>query len=298
MSWFKTDPDMLDHPKVKALKPAHRDSALSLWFRAGLWCTKYLTDGVVPAEQIRTFTRSRAAVLELVRVGLWEAVDGGFKFHDWLDYQLAKTEIENRRLQTNQRVSRFRNAVTNASSNAFRNAPSNAGCNGVGNASRNATLDLGSRSREFSELKRSSNSGERARGVNPPGESREGSGEGELATQVGQLLRKRFQSPDNAYVDRQIDTLTAWLEENHPEDPIGVCQVLVDRFAKDSWSRENGFPLGALAKYPDRYLGGSTGLLEAKREAANTALLAGDVDGWRKIQAEIRELGGERHGTR
>lgn len=49
MTWFKLDDGFYDHPKVADLPNA----AVGLWVKAAVWCSKHLTDGVVPASRRR-----------------------------------------------------------------------------------------------------------------------------------------------------------------------------------------------------------------------------------------------------
>ncbi|TDD77722.1 hypothetical protein [Actinomadura rubrisoli] len=90
MTWFKVDDSFYDHPKVFDLP----DSAVALWTRAGCWSARNLTDGVVPARlPARLCDDHEAAVRALVDSGLWERTRGGYRFHDWDQYQPSKDEV-------------------------------------------------------------------------------------------------------------------------------------------------------------------------------------------------------------
>jgi len=81
MPYFPVDDQMPFHPKVIAAGNA----AMGLWVRAGAWSRQHGTGGYVRAEMAAALgTGAQAA--KLVHVGLWERVDGGFRFHDWTDY--------------------------------------------------------------------------------------------------------------------------------------------------------------------------------------------------------------------
>lgn len=101
MSWLKIDDAFEDHGKVEPLSnDAHR-----LWMRAACWCRKPAnehTRGFVPKAMLRTIARNSASQSKLEKLarelenanaggiyehGLWEPVDGGWKFHDWDQYQ-------------------------------------------------------------------------------------------------------------------------------------------------------------------------------------------------------------------
>lgn len=101
MPWLKLDDKFADSPKVDGLS----DAAARLWIMAACWCRKpenVRYEGFVPEAALATITRRRwptEHVRELVRElvdatlggthkhGLWETCDGGWKFHDWEQFQ-------------------------------------------------------------------------------------------------------------------------------------------------------------------------------------------------------------------
>ena len=90
MSWFKVDDGFYRNPKTAMLS----DMATALWLRAATWSCDMLTDGVVPKKMLPLFRSSEDAVQELCDAGLWEATQGGWRFHDWFDYQPSAQEVE------------------------------------------------------------------------------------------------------------------------------------------------------------------------------------------------------------
>jgi len=109
MTWFKIDDNLLEHPKFLQLS----DGAQLLWMRAGVWSARYLTEGLIPPALVEKYGRDECAA-ELVDAGLWEHAEGGFQFHDWLDYQPSKAQVEASRQKTAARVSKHRrNGVSN-----------------------------------------------------------------------------------------------------------------------------------------------------------------------------------------
>lgn len=90
MAWFKLDDAMWSHPKFLGLS----DRAHRLWVRAGAYCAQHLTDGLVTEETLRILGAQRRHCEELWAAGLWERVaDGGYRFHDWIDYQPTRQEV-------------------------------------------------------------------------------------------------------------------------------------------------------------------------------------------------------------
>lgn len=101
MSWVRIDDGFEDHPKVDPLT----DAAHRLWVRAACWCKKPSNEhtlGFVPRGMLRTIAKNSATQAKLEKlaqelvdataggifeVGLWEPVEGGWRFHDWAKYQ-------------------------------------------------------------------------------------------------------------------------------------------------------------------------------------------------------------------
>ena len=110
MSWGLLDDKLHSHPK--AIEAGLE--AMGAWTLSKSHCHDYETDGVVSrAAALRicggpsVLKRVSAA---LVRVGLWEAVDGGWRFHDWLDWnesveniRAAKSGLSQKRAEAGRR---------------------------------------------------------------------------------------------------------------------------------------------------------------------------------------------------
>lgn len=94
MTWFKIDDSFYDHPKVFDAP----DCAVALWTRAGTWSARNLTEGFVPSGMpARLCDDPDTAVKELVRRGLWLRTAGGYRFHDWTEYQPSRDAVEDLR---------------------------------------------------------------------------------------------------------------------------------------------------------------------------------------------------------
>lgn len=89
MTWFKVDDSLAFHAKAVAAGNA----AMGMWTRGGAWCAQQLTDGHVPAHMVPALG-SKGQATALVNAGLWTRVDGGYRFHDWLDYQPTAAEVQ------------------------------------------------------------------------------------------------------------------------------------------------------------------------------------------------------------
>ncbi|MBP6833050.1 MAG: hypothetical protein KA978_19840, partial [Deltaproteobacteria bacterium] len=96
MNWAKIDDGFYDHPKVLVAG----EEAANLYLRGLVWCCKHLTDGAIPREALRTLTGRRdaaALAVKLVASGLWEAREGGWAVHDFLDHNPTAAEVKARR---------------------------------------------------------------------------------------------------------------------------------------------------------------------------------------------------------
>jgi hypothetical protein len=120
MPWFRVDDSFWGHPKAIAAGPA-----LALWLRAGCWSAQQLTDGFVPRGMLATLGGTPVMAKRLVDAkarpdgeGLWVAVEGGWRFHDWSNYQPSKADVEADRHDARERMRKAREAKRAAAANA------------------------------------------------------------------------------------------------------------------------------------------------------------------------------------
>jgi len=150
MTWVRVDDQYPDHPKIALVGPL----GLALHMAAACYAARYLTDGFVPRAQIRKlinldgiFRESNGVsngvsnavsngvshavsheevTAELVAAGLFDVVDGGFRVHDYLDYNPNAQQVKAERKESADRQAAWRqknkrNAVSNAVTNAVTN---------------------------------------------------------------------------------------------------------------------------------------------------------------------------------
>jgi hypothetical protein len=107
MTWFRVDDHLSDHRKVRKAGT----SAMGLWVLAGSWSAAHLTDGWVPREVALRYGTERQAE-RLTSSGLWAAgdVDGepGWFFHQWIDHQPTREQVELRRKNAAERQAAWR----------------------------------------------------------------------------------------------------------------------------------------------------------------------------------------------
>ena len=103
LAWFKVDDGFWSHPKILALSA----DAVALWVRAGAYSCQHLTDGEVQ-ESVLRLLGSEDAAAELHDAGLWLSMDGGYRFHDWDEYQETSETVKKRRSDARDRQRRAR----------------------------------------------------------------------------------------------------------------------------------------------------------------------------------------------
>jgi hypothetical protein len=98
MPWFKVDDRLPFHAKV--LKAGNE--AMGLWVRAGAWSTGHGTDGFIPQETAKILGR-RASWSRLVDARLFVETDGGFRMHDFLDYNPSAEVVADSRVEKSEK---------------------------------------------------------------------------------------------------------------------------------------------------------------------------------------------------
>ena len=128
MAYTNTDYSFWTNPKVRA---AGKDAAF-LYIAGNGFCNEYLTDGFISDTDIETvafnaFMRSpKKAVEALMVAGLWDRVRGGYKIHDYLNYNKSKKEIEELRSKKTAAGRKGGRASAQASAQASVQAPAEA----------------------------------------------------------------------------------------------------------------------------------------------------------------------------
>jgi hypothetical protein len=120
MPWVRIDEEMTEHPKVASAGPV----ALAHHIAGLCYCNRNLTDGFIPERVARHLldwsgvgvfgvptngekplagpgwdVDGELAVGLLVDSGMWHRVGGGYRIHDYLDYQPSKAQVEADRKQ-------------------------------------------------------------------------------------------------------------------------------------------------------------------------------------------------------
>ena len=112
MAFARTETGILNHPKFLGLDPA----ALGLWTLGNAYCWDQLTDGFIPAKQVRRLLswipnrRVKCLTSYLTSVRLWDVVEGGYQVHDWLDHNPPASRIRADRESAKVRADKSRRA--------------------------------------------------------------------------------------------------------------------------------------------------------------------------------------------
>lgn len=109
MVWFKVDDGFYDHPKFLDVPNA----AIGLWAKAGAWCSRHLTDGVIPASQVTMLRGTKSQVNALISTGIWrhsetESGAKAYAFHGWNEYQPTRGQVEKDRAESAERQRKSR----------------------------------------------------------------------------------------------------------------------------------------------------------------------------------------------
>src|SRR5258708_2440794 len=107
MPWARFDDMLPVHPKVRALS----DAAFRLYICAICWSSLNMTDGHVPAAQLRYISdvrRPAQCADQLVQAGLWEVTEDDWRIHDYLEYQPSAERVREEREAKRRRQERWR----------------------------------------------------------------------------------------------------------------------------------------------------------------------------------------------
>lgn len=93
MPWVKFDDQFPIHRKVKGLT----DAEFRLHTEAIFWCARNMTDGYVASHELRDvsgISKPERHLTALVSRGLWvEQEGGGWRLHDYLEYQPSRSKV-------------------------------------------------------------------------------------------------------------------------------------------------------------------------------------------------------------
>lgn len=116
MTHIQLDDAFFDHPKVLSVgKDAKILSVAAICYAGNM-----LTDGFIPAGAVAVLaaktgvTKSKQAVDELIAARLWEATEGGFLIHDYLDYNTSAEKVREKQAAARERMQQRRSQEVRA----------------------------------------------------------------------------------------------------------------------------------------------------------------------------------------
>ena len=108
--WTKLDDALLDHRKIfdagELIGKNGPALALSLYVVGLMWTNKQLSDGFLPTSVVKHFRHCDKPLdlaQALVDAHLWEAVAGGYKIHDFHEFNFTAAEVNARRKEDRER---------------------------------------------------------------------------------------------------------------------------------------------------------------------------------------------------
>lgn len=246
MSWFRVDDSFPAHPKLELLGdgPEHA-YATAAWTLMGADSSARGTDGHVSRARLgrvlpwppRFLERAAA---DLVRVGLWLVVEGGWQFHDWTHYQPTKEQREKERAATRERQKAWKakrragnavtDAVTHGVSDASDNtAPSRPVPSRSPSEGKPAPLEVDSFARRMDANRVAFDRGFRSAGETPP-------------------------PWVNGYGTKPWQELSRWLDAEHPNNQTIVAEAMGRGFAGNAYAKGRGFRERILLDGPSEFL--------------------------------------------
>lgn len=102
MAWVRIDDQSPRNQKMLKAGAA----ACWLWVCGIAHCQSQLTDGFISEEALPMIGVAKDAVKlarTLVDVGLWESADGGFRIHDYLEYNQSREDVLKKRREDSER---------------------------------------------------------------------------------------------------------------------------------------------------------------------------------------------------
>jgi hypothetical protein len=92
LPWVRLDTAMPDHPKVVELVDEHGDAGMAaafVWVCSLAYAGKHGTDGAIRRGLLARLNGKAKHAALLVKVRLWDQVEGGWQIHNWAEYQMA-----------------------------------------------------------------------------------------------------------------------------------------------------------------------------------------------------------------
>lgn len=98
MAWARIDDRVIDHQKLEDAGDELGKNGYVVALGALAWgvvyCAKSLSDGFLPERALRRYKVPRNVADAMVKAGLWEISDGGYRVHDYLEWNPTAAEVK------------------------------------------------------------------------------------------------------------------------------------------------------------------------------------------------------------
>jgi hypothetical protein len=99
---MQIDLGIVEHPKMLAVAKENRWA----WMEVLAYCRRNLTDGFLPEIIAARLNITRVELMDLTYAGLLDEVPGGWRMHDFLDYNPSREQIEAKRAELSEKRAR------------------------------------------------------------------------------------------------------------------------------------------------------------------------------------------------
>jgi hypothetical protein len=292
--WFTVDDRFHNNAKTAIVLAAGERgrAAIGLWTIAGAWCMDELTDGFVPKARVLMFGWRKTHADLLVEAGLWHAVDGGYRFHQWLDRNPSKAQVLHTRAETARRVKehrdRTRNGVSPPRQQRLSNVPVTPIRNGVSNGRSQIPDPRSQADQDRKRVEDLDPPDPRARAGKSP-DSRlvldpDSDGKAERASELLERF-ERVVHDGKRVADRErclslLGDMLPALVDRAPDDPAGLFERVLTLYNADRRSR---------SKTPTVELFGRDFAAWAQRESEQPSSRATRADRAQRLMAELAD---------
>jgi hypothetical protein len=154
MAWLRVDDRVRTHPKIVQAGPV----AAWFWFSGICYCREHLTDGFIADAILPTLapgvTAWKKAAEALVGSGLWHREQGGYRVHDFLEWNPSRAAVMEQRARDNERKRGGFRVESGRTPDGIQTTPSRARAGDAGSPSRAVVLRSGSEKENVVDLPR------------------------------------------------------------------------------------------------------------------------------------------------
>jgi hypothetical protein len=220
---------------------------MKLWLFGGCHCARIGTDGEIKTAKIVKLIGKKKKAFDcasaLVNVGLWDEIDGGYRFHDWGDWNELKDDKQKRmkRERDKKRAQREKKKLGIVPQGQKGDDPGESGNSpgigtGIGN-SKEEIKDLGNSPDEETEQ------------FTDPSQDREW-------MQVVKLYSEIVGFPNEPYaLQRESESILRLAKQMDDKSYLQIVQRALKSWCADDWVQQKRLPLSNLVKNFGKFAG-------------------------------------------